>query len=150
MDWQANLLTTQADIYAMLATVRRVAVLGIRSENHPNMPAYYVPAALIAAGLEIVPVPVYEKAATHMLGLPVYRKLVDVPGVIDLVDVFRRPVDIPAHVDDILATRPRVVWFQRDIRHDAVAETLAREGIKVVQDHCLMVEYRAFQRAAAG
>ena len=79
-----------------------------------------------------------------MLGLPVYRRLVDVPGPIDLVDVFRRPADIPRHVDDILAKKPGAVWFQLGIRHDEVAEILARNGIKVVQDHCLMVEYRRF------
>ena len=144
MEWQTNLLQTDEAIHSMLARVRRVGVLGMRSENHPEMPAFYVPRALADAGLEIIPVPVYEKAATRMLGLAVYRRLVDVPGKLDLVDVFRRPVDIPKHVDDILAARPAVVWFQRGIRHDTVAETLARAGIQVVQDRCLMVEYRRY------
>ncbi len=58
-----------------------------------------------------------------------------------LVDVFRRPADIPQHVEDILAKRPEAVWFQSGIRNDVVAETLARAGIKVVQDRCLMVDY---------
>jgi predicted CoA-binding protein len=118
-----------------------VAVLGIRSENHAGRPAYYVPATLAAAGLEIVPVPVYEPECTEILGRPVFRSLADIPGPIDLVDVFRRPSDIPSHVDDILAKRPPAVWFQSGIRNDAVAETLARAGIKVVQDRCLMVDY---------
>ena len=56
--------------------------------------------------------------------------------------VFRRPADIPPHVEDLLAARPRAVWFQSGIRHDAAAERLARAGIKVVQDRCLMVEHR--------
>ena len=152
MDRQANLISSDADIHQLLQGIHRVAVLGIRSEHFPHMPASYVPAALIDAGLEIVPVPVYEKKATHMLGLPVYRRLVDIPGPIDLVDVFRRPVDIPGHVDDILAKKPSAVWFQLGIRHEEVAEALARNGIKVVQDRCLMVEYRRFLRdqAASG
>ena len=143
MDWQANVVTSPAEIRRLLQQVRRVAVLGIRSEDHPGRPAFYVPAALAAAGLEIVPVPVYERERSHILGQPVYRSLAEIPGPIDLVDVFRRSVDLPPHVDDILAKRPAVVWFQSGIRNDAVAETLARAGIMVVQDRCLMVDYRS-------
>lgn len=143
MDWRANIVTTQAELRALLAQVRRVAVLGIRSERFAQQPAAYVPTALAAAGLEIVPVPVYEPSVTTILGQPVYRTLAAIPGPIDLVDVFRRAEDIPAHVADLLAKRPRAVWFQSGIRNDAVAETLARVGIAVVQDRCLMVEYRA-------
>ena len=142
MDWQANLITSSADIRALLEGVRRVAVLGIRSESSSGKPAFYVPAALAAAGLEIVPVPVYEPAITHILGQPVFRSLAAIPGPVDLVDIFRRSDDIPAHVDDILAKQPRAVWFQAGIRNDAVATTLAQAGIKVVQDRCLMVDYR--------
>jgi hypothetical protein len=65
-----------------------------------------------------------------------------VPGPLDLVDVFRRPSDIPAHLPDLLAKRPRAVWFQLGIRNDAAAEELAKAGIAVVQDHCLMVEWK--------
>ncbi|MGH7810063.1 MAG: CoA-binding protein, partial [Candidatus Binatia bacterium] len=86
------------------------------------------------AGFEIVPVPVYYPDATEILGEKVYRRLVDIPGEIDMVDVFRRPPDINGHVDDILAKKPRSVWFQSGIRNDEAAEIFAKEGIKVVQD----------------
>jgi predicted CoA-binding protein len=56
------------------------------------------------------------------------------------VNVFRRSKDVPPHVDDILAKRPKSVWLQLGIRNDEAAERLAREGIDVVQDRCLMVE----------
>jgi predicted CoA-binding protein len=79
---------------------------------------------------------------TEILGRKVFRKVADVPGEVDLVDVFRKPSDIPAHLPDILAKKPRAVWFQLGIRNDAAAETLARAGILVVQDRCLMVEWR--------
>ena len=62
---------------------------------------------------------------------------------VDLVDVFRRPKDLPAHLDDLLAARPRAVWFQSGIRNDEVAAELAQSGIDVVQDRCLMVELQA-------
>jgi predicted CoA-binding protein len=86
------------------------------------------------AGFEIVPVPVYYPDATEILGEKVYRKLTDIPGDIDMVDVFRRPNDIAGHVEDILAKRPESVWLQSGIRNDKAAETFAKAGIKVVQD----------------
>ncbi len=144
MDWQANLITGGAELAALLRDLRRVAVLGIRSERYSDRPAHYVPATLASAGLEIVPVPVYEPECTEILGRPVYRSLAAIPGPIDLVDVFRRPADIPQHVEDILAKRPEAVWFQSGIRNDRAAERLARAGIKVVQDRCLMVDHRRY------
>jgi uncharacterized protein len=87
-------------------------------------------------------VPVYYPDATEILDRPVFRKLADIPGPVDMVNVFRRPGDIPPHVDDILAKRPKAVWMQSGISHPQVAERLAREGIEVVQDRCLMVELR--------
>ena len=81
-----------------------------------------------------------------MLGEKIYRKLSDIPGEIDMVNVFRRPNDIPAHVDDIIAKKPRSVWFQLGITNDEAAEKLARAGIDVVQDHCLLVELQRIGR----
>jgi predicted CoA-binding protein len=92
-------------------------------------------------------VPVYYPDATEILGRKVYRKLAEIPGEIDLVDVFRRPQDINGHVEDILSKMPKAVWFQSGIRNDTVAETLARAGIKVVQNRCLMVEHRYVRRS---
>jgi predicted CoA-binding protein len=137
-DWRSHLIDDGAGIRRILRDTRRIAVLGIKVE--PSQPAHYVPAYCQRAGLEIVPVPVYYPDATEILGEPVFRRVADVPGEVDMVNVFRRPQDIPAHVDDIIAKRPRSVWFQLGIRNDQAAERLAREGIDVVQNHCLMVE----------
>ena len=147
MDWQDNLIETDEGVRALLAETKRVAVLGIKTEEQSYAPAFYVPRYLAGAGFEVIPVPVYFPEATSILGRKVYRKLSEVPGEVDLVNVFRRSGDIPAHVEDILAKRPRAVWFQSGIRNDAVAERLARAGIKVVQDRCLMVEHRIRMRA---
>ncbi len=124
----------------MIADTRRIAVIGIKDD--PDQPANYVPAYAKEAGFEIVPVPVYFPDATEMLGEKVYRALADVPGDIDMVNVFRRPADVPKHVDDIIAKKPKSVWLQLGIRNDAAAEQIARAGIDVIQDHCLMVEMR--------
>jgi predicted CoA-binding protein len=143
-NWRDHLIESPAQIKDLLDRTRRVAVLGIKPD--PSQPAYYVPEYVENAGFEIVPVPVYYKELTEMMGKKVYRKLVDVPGDIDMVNVFRRPKDIPPHVDDIIAKKPNSVWFQLGIRNDDAAEKLARAGIDVVQDHCLLVELRRIGR----
>jgi predicted CoA-binding protein len=139
-DWREHLLDKPDQIKPLLENTHRIAVLGIKP--NPDAPAYYVPEYAQRAGYEIVPVPVYYKELTEMAGEKVYRKLADIPGDIDMVNVFRRPVDIPPHVDDIIAKKPKSVWFQLGIRNDEAAERLARAGIDVVQDHCLLVELR--------
>eukprot|EP00798_Chlamydomonas_sp_ICE-L_P032275 gene32275-16842_t len=75
-----------------------------------------------------------------LAGQKVYRKVADVPDAIDIVDVFRKPSDLPAHVADILAAKPKCVWLQTGIRAPEVEEQFARAGIKVVADACLKVE----------
>jgi hypothetical protein len=141
-DWRENLLTDDARIRDLLASTRRVAVLGIKTEAQADQAAFYVPKFLHDRGVEVVPVPVYYPDAKEILGRPVYRRLSDVPGPVDLVDVFRKAADVAAHVPDLLAKRPRAVWLQLGIRNDAAAEELAKAGIRVVQDRCLMVEWR--------
>lgn len=141
-DWRRNLVTDDEGILRIASESRRVAVLGIKTERQAFQPAFYVARYLVGAGVEVVPVPVYYPEVTEILGRPVYRRLVDIPEPVDLVDVFRRPQDIPPHVDDIIAKRPRAVWFQLGIRNDDAAERLARAGIQVVQDRCLMVDHR--------
>ena len=144
-DWRRHLLTRQQEIDGLLRAVRRIAVLGIKVPS-TGQPAYYVPAYAQRAGYEIVPVPVYYPDVTEILGQPVYRAVAAIPGDVDLVNVFRRPADIPAHVDDIMAKRPKAVWFQSGIVNHEAAERFARAGIDVVQDRCLMVELRGIGR----
>ncbi len=133
-DWRNNLVESDAELAAILADTKRIAVLGIKTEAQRGQPAFYVPEYMAKAGYEIVPVPVYYPDAVEILGEPVYRTLAEIPEPVDMVNVFRRPRDIPPHLPDLLASKPRVVWMQLGISHDAVAEALARAGIKVVQD----------------
>jgi hypothetical protein len=134
MNWQENLLTSTDQIRDLINHAKRIAVLGIKTEAQSDQPSVYVPLHMQRAGFEIVPVPVYYPNATEILGEKVYRKLVEIPGDIDMVDVFRRPPDINGHVEDILAKQPKSVWFQSGIRNDNAAEIFAKAGIKVVQD----------------
>lgn len=141
-DWRENLVTADEAVRRILEETGRVAVLGIKPESHGGQPAHYVPRYLQEAGYEVVPVPVYYPEVTEILGEPVYREVSAVPGEVDMVNVFRRPKDIPPHVDDLIAKQPKVVWFQLGIRNDEAAERLARAGIRVVQDRCTMADHR--------
>ena len=142
MNWQENIIDDNKGIQELLATTRTIAVLGIKTEQQSNQPAFYVPSYLASAGFEVIPVPVYYPQVTEILRQKVYRKLTEIPVNVDLVNVFRRSEDVPAHLDDMLAKHPKAVWMQSGIRNAEVAEKLARAGIKVVQDRCLMVEHR--------
>ena len=133
------------DVCAVLARTKRIAVLGIKTEAQSDQPSFYVPKYLQDAGFEVVPVPVYYPDVTEILGQRVYRKLVDIPGDIDMVDVFRRPKDLAEHLSDILAKRPKSVWLQLGIQDDEFARALEHAGIEVVQNRCIMVDHRACQ-----
>ncbi|HEY2368924.1 MAG TPA: CoA-binding protein [Polyangiaceae bacterium] len=133
------------DLCALLARTKRIAVLGIKTEAQSDQPAFYVPKYMQNAGFEIVPVPVYYPDATEILGQRVFRKLADIPGDVDMVNIFRKPSDLAAHLDDVLAKKPKSVWLQLGIHDDAFASALERAGIEVVQNLCLMVEHRSCQ-----
>jgi uncharacterized protein len=141
-DWRDNLVNNETGVTSIIRDAKRIAVLGIKTEEQGGQPAFYVPEYLKRVGYEIIPVPVYYPEVTEILGEPVYRRLADVPGPIDLIVVFRRSSDIPPHVEDIIAASPRAVWLQSGIRNDEAARRLAEAGIKVVQDRCTMVEHR--------
>lgn len=141
----ANIISEdEARVAELVRSARRVAVLGIKTEAQAGQPAFYVPETLQRGGVEIVPVPVYYPEVTTILGARVYRRVADVPGAVDIVDVFRRSRDVAAHVDDILAKAPRAVWLQSGIRDDASAERFAAAGILVVQERCLMVDFQHY------
>jgi len=141
-DWRDNLIEDRPGALEVLRQARRIAVIGIKPESRAGRPAHSVPAYLQRVGYQIVPVPSYYPEITEILGEPVFRKLATVPGMIDLVVVFRRSRDVAQHLPDILAKAPGAVWFQSGIRNDGAAAVLAQAGMRVVQDRCAMVEHR--------
>lgn len=148
MERSPNLIEDTVAVRQALKDSKRLAILGIKPEDHAAQPAFYVPSELQRMGWAIVPVPVYYPDVQQILGQPVYRKLTDIPGDVDMVVVFRRPDDIPPHVPDIIAKKPRYAWFQLGIRNEPAAAQLAAAGIRVVQDRCTMVEARYVRRNA--
>jgi predicted CoA-binding protein len=147
-DWRRHLVDDDAGLTRVLREARTVAVLG--AKTLPGQPAFYVPAYLQTRGYRVLPVnPVF--AGRIVLGEPVVPTLADLPGPVDVIEIFRRPEYLPGHAGEILALpwRPRAVWFQLGIRHDGAAGELARAGIDVVQDRCMMPEHRRLLRESA-
>jgi predicted CoA-binding protein len=138
-----RLVTDGNEIAEIVQGARRVGVLGIKTERQAGQPAFYVPEYLHDAGVRIVPIPVYFPEVKEILGQPVVRRVADVAGTLDILDVFRRREDLAPHLPDIVQNPPKVVWLQSGIRDDAFAHALMEHGIDVVQDRCLMVEHRA-------
>lgn len=141
-DWRDNLIDDTEGLLDILENTRRIAVLGIRNERRPYLPAYFVPAYLVAAGFEVIPLPVYERDVEVILGQPVFLSLNDVPGEIDLLVVFRRAEQLPEHLNEIISRHPKAVWLQTGIFDDNFAQQVASAGIKVVQDRCVAVDHR--------
>lgn len=138
------ILTDIHDIQQILATSPTIAVLG--ASTNASKAGFYVPAYLRDHGYDILPVNPMA-AGTELHGATVHASLASVPPV-DIIDVFRRPDQLPGHLDELLAARPRAVWLQLGIRHDGVAQALADAGITVVQDRCTLADHRRFQLGA--
>ncbi|HLU68624.1 MAG TPA: CoA-binding protein [Kofleriaceae bacterium] len=139
-------LTREQERAAVLARARVIAVLGAHSEQ--QRPAFYVPDYLHEMGYRVIPVnPLL--AGQELWGEPVRASLADIGEPVDVVDVFRRPDQLGAHLPELLAMRPApaVVWFQLGIRNDEVAAALVDAGMDVVQDACTLADHRRFRRS---
>jgi predicted CoA-binding protein len=123
-------------IRRLLEHVRRIAVVGLSPKPHRD--SHRVARYLLERGYEIVPVYPREE---EILGQKVYRRVQDVPGTVDLVDVFRRSEDLPVVVDDALAARAGALWLQLDCIDEEGARRARAAGLTVVMDRCLMVEH---------
>lgn len=125
-----------AAIRGLLEAARRIAVVGLSPKPHrdSNRVARY----LIDCGYTVLPV--YPREAT-ILGQPVYRRLQDVPGPLDIVDVFRRSEELGRVTEDALDAGARALWFQLDCVDEASAARAVAAGATVVMDRCLMVDH---------
>jgi predicted CoA-binding protein len=120
----------------LLERVRRIAVVGLSPKPHRD--SHRVARYLLDRGYEVVPV--YPREAL-ILGQTVYRRVRDVPGPVELVDVFRRSEELPGVIDDALAARARAVWLQRGCIDEAGAARARAAGATVLMDRCLMVDH---------
>lgn len=127
-------------IAGILNSVKTVAVVGA-SANEVR-PSFFVMEYLLGKGFGVIPVNPGQ-AGRKILGQTVYARLADIPGPVDMVDIFRAPAAVPAIVDEALALDPLpgVVWMQLGVRHDAAATKAEAAGLKVVMDRCPKIEY---------
>jgi uncharacterized protein len=127
-------------ITELLKKSKNIAVVGLSSS--PMRPSYGVSAYLQSHGYKIIPVNPQIKGA---LGEKAYGSLSEVPGKIDIVDIFRRSEFVPSVVDEAIRLKPAAIWMQEGVQHEAAAEKARKAGILVVQDRCLLKEHRARQ-----
>lgn len=144
-DWRARILDDHYSVARVVNSVSRVAVVGIKPQ-HVGGPAYFVPEIMQKSGFTIIPVPVYYPDVTEILGEPVHRSLATIDPPADMIQLFRRSSDVPHHVDEILAAKPKVVWMQLGIHNEAAAERFAKAGITVVQNRCFKIEMEELGR----
>ena len=98
MDWQSNIIKDEAGMRDVLEQTRTIAVVGIKTEAQAGQPAFYVREYQKTAEGQVIPVPLCNPDVTEILGHRVYRKLTDIPGDVDLVNVFRRSEDVRQHL----------------------------------------------------
>lgn len=142
-------MVDDAALRRIFESTRTIAVLG--AHDDPSKAACYVPQYLHRVGYRVLGVNP-KLAGRQLHGAPVVATLAELPEPVDMVDVFRRPDQLPAHLPELLALvggaragsqpRPPVVWLQLGIRHDGVAARLRAEGIEVVQDRCTLADHR--------
>lgn len=130
-------LTSHADIGQLLTEARTVAVVGW--SNKPDRPSYDVAQALQSYGYEVYLVNPTIKSLTNQV---VYASLADIPVPIDIVDIFRRPEDVPEVVEAAIAVGAKAVWMQLGIVNEEAARRAEAAGLKVVMDRCMKVEGR--------
>ena len=124
------------EVIRRLVRAKRVAVVG--ASDDPSRASYQIASYLKSVGKEVVPV---NPNHPSVLGLTCYPALADIPGDIDLVDVFRRPEFCPGVVEEAIATRAKAVWLQSGIYSEEAKRLAEEAGIDFVQGPCLMVEH---------
>ena len=145
-----NIVRTTDAMLDVLRSAQRVAVIGIKPESHASQPAHYVPRYLQRVGYEIVPVPVYYPEVTEILGEPVFRKLMDVPGKIDLVVVFRRPELCPPHAEEAVACGSGALWLQLGFVSPEARRIATGGGLDYVEDACTAVVHARMKAGRGG
>ena len=133
--------TDPGQVRDILTSATRIAIVGL--SPNPDRPSHGVARYLQRAGYRIVPVRPAPEGT--ILGEPIVPDLRSAAktGPVDIVNIFRRSSAIPELVNDILAVRPRLVWMQQGVEHEASAARIEAAGIPVVMNHCLAVEHHS-------
>jgi uncharacterized protein len=122
----------------ILLSAKTIASVGVSS--NPNKESYRIAAYLKAQGYRLIPV---NPTVSEIMGEKSYPDLQSIPEKIDVVQVFRRPEDVPPVVDDAIKAGAKVVWMQEGIVNEEAAEKARNAGLQVVMDTCMRVAHRS-------
>jgi predicted CoA-binding protein len=135
---QLTSMSNVDDIGELLKNARTIAVVGL--SDSPMRTSYGVSKYMQSQGYKIIPVNPQIGAS---LGEKAYSSLSEVPGTIDLVNVFRRPEHVPEVVDEMIRLKLPAIWLQEGVIHEGAAEKARKAGIVVVMDKCIYKEHVA-------
>ena len=133
---QSRFWVPLAERLRILTQYKRVAIVGLSANAF--RPSHFVAIYLARQGFEIIPVNPKEK---EILGRTSYPSLKDIPGPVDIVDVFRDPSAVPGIVEDAIAINAKVVWLQLGVIHEPAADKAREAGLTVVMDRCMKIEH---------
>jgi len=136
---QSAFATTVQDRLRILETYKRIAMVGLSS--NPFRPSHFAAIYMLSHGYDITPVNPRE---TEVLGRKSYASLLEVPGPIEIVDIFREPAAVPAIVEDAITRGAKVIWMQLGVIHEEAAARARRAGLEVVMDRCVKIEHARF------
>ena len=122
----------------ILLSTKTIASVGLSS--NPNKESYRIASYLKAQGYRVIPV---NPTTSEIMGDTSYPDVQSVPEKIDVVQVFRKPEDVPPVVDDAIKAGAKVVWMQEGIVHEEAAEKARQAGLQVVMDTCMRVAHRS-------
>ncbi len=126
------MVTDDKELKKILETTRTIATVG--ASTNDEKPSYWIFAYLKAKGYHMIPV---NPNATELQGVKVYPNLAAIPEKVDVVQVFRRPEDVPPIVDDAIQVGAKVVWMQKGIVNWEAASKAEKAGLQVVMDRCM-------------
>lgn len=125
----------------ILNTYHRIAMVGLSADS--MRPSHFAAIYMLAEGYEVIPVnPRY--AGEEILGQRVYASLAEVPGPVEIVDVFRKPEALPGIADEAIAVGAKVLWMQLGIENEAAAAKARAAGLDVVMNRCVKIEHARF------
>lgn len=120
----------------ILATKGKIVIVGLSPK--PERDSYRVAKYLISFGYDIVPV---NPMSQEILGRKCYPSIADVPGEIAVINVFRRPEDVPPIVDQAIAKKAKYLWLQLGVVNKEAAQTAIDAGMGVIMDKCIKIEH---------
>src|SRR5713226_4737104 len=136
---QSRFATTVADRVRILERYKRIAMVGLSS--NPFRPSHFAAIYLLSEGYDVVPVNPREN---QVLGQKSYPSLRDVPGPVEVVDIFREQSAVPSIVEEAIAVGAKVSWMQLGVIHEGAAELARQAGLEVVMDRCMKIEHARF------